>query len=159
MKSQANTTPKQFKYGHVRDDGKVFIRYTKRKTKGGDIGVESWGSAEHHHRSRISHILINTKRRAKEQNIPCNLDMDFLIDLYPNDGMCPALNVKLEWGEANGRKYSPSLDRIIPEKGYVKGNVVFVSWKANTTKSDLTIDQLRSLVTFYESLNERQTTH
>lgn len=45
---------------------------------------------------------------------------------------------------------SPSLDRLIPSKGYVKGNVVVVSWRANRLKNNASLADLRALVDFYE---------
>lgn len=56
-----------------------------------------------------------------------------------------------------GRKNSPnspSLDRIVPERGYVRGNVVIVSFRANRAKSDLTIAELKQLVEFYKQFEE-----
>lgn len=40
----------------------------------------------------------------------------------------------------------PSLDKIIPKLGYVKGNVWVVSNKANRIKSNATIEELELLV-------------
>ena len=31
---------------------------------------------------------------------------------------------------------SPTLDKFIPSKGYVKGNVQIISWRANNLKND-----------------------
>ncbi len=50
------------------------------------------------------------------------------------------------------RSTSASIDRIDNLKGYIPGNVVVVSLKANHVKSDCTIDELRRLVKFYERL-------
>ena len=36
---------------------------------------------------------------------------------------------------------SPSLDRLIPEKGYTKSNVQFISFKANRIKNNGSPDQ------------------
>ena len=33
---------------------------------------------------------------------------------------------------------SPTLDRIIPSAGYVRGNVVVISWLANKIKGNIT---------------------
>jgi hypothetical protein len=33
---------------------------------------------------------------------------------------------------------SPTLDRVIPVLGYVPGNVIIISWLANTIKKDIT---------------------
>jgi hypothetical protein len=43
---------------------------------------------------------------------------------------------------------TPSLDKIIPSLGYVKGNVAVISWKANVMKSNLSIDMLESILSY-----------
>jgi hypothetical protein len=50
--------------------------------------------------------------------------------------------------ESNGESIdnSPSLDRIDTSKGYVKGNVWVISWRANKLKSDATLAELESIV-------------
>ena len=37
---------------------------------------------------------------------------------------------------------SPTLDKIIPSLGYVSGNIWIISHRANTIKSDASIDEL-----------------
>ena len=70
-----------------------------------------------------------------------SVDADYLISIYPKDSLCPILGVKMEWG--GQRENSPSLDRIVPEKGYVKGNVMWVCDKANTMKSNANAEELK----------------
>lgn len=53
---------------------------------------------------------------------------------------CPILGVKLERG--GDRSNSPSLDRIDPSVGYVKGNVRVISKLANGMKQNATFDEL-----------------
>lgn len=61
---------------------------------------------------------------------------------------CPVFGVEFEWGCSglgSGRSKSPnspSLDRVIPELGYIIGNVVFISRLANTIKSNATEKEL-----------------
>jgi hypothetical protein len=41
------------------------------------------------------------------------------------------------------RQTSPSLDKIDPEKGYVKGNVMWMSQLANAMKNNATKEELK----------------
>ena len=66
---------------------------------------------------------------------------------------CPVFGVRLVRAAVKGpTSWSPSLDRIDNTKGYVPGNVIVVSLKANRMKSDATISELKRLVEFYEKL-------
>jgi hypothetical protein len=49
-----------------------------------------------------------------------------------------------------GRDSSPSLDRIDNSKGYVKGNVAVISFRANTLKNNATADELRAIANFMD---------
>lgn len=86
-------------------------------------------------------ILKNAKQRAKSQGIPFNLTIDDII--IPEK--CPLLGTTLTRGD-HKRWENPentiSLDKIIPEKGYVKGNVRVISALANLMKNNATIEQL-----------------
>jgi hypothetical protein len=44
------------------------------------------------------------------------------------------------------------LDRVDNTKGYVKGNVIVVSRRANVLKKDATLNELRQLADYYEHL-------
>lgn len=82
------------------------------------------------------------KQRAKLKNIPFTITLfDIVIPEY-----CPVLGLKLlrHIGEgAHGRPDSPSLDRLIPERGYVPGNVRVISNKANTIKQGASLQEIR----------------
>ena len=51
---------------------------------------------------------------------------------------------------------APSLDRLIPKLGYVKGNIVIVSTRANTIKRDATPEELMKIAKFYEKVFKEQ---
>ena len=60
------------------------------------------------------------------------------------------------FGDDTGRGTTPSLDRIIPELGYVKENVVVVCGACNRRKNDATPEQLYAIADFiYRVRKER----
>ena len=88
-------------------------------------------------------MLTRAKSRAKQNNIPFNLTLE---DITIPD-TCPLLGIPLEIQPKKGyHPNSPSLDRIIPEKGYIKGNVWIISNRANTLKNDASLQELELLV-------------
>lgn len=87
-------------------------------------------------------ILLNTaKGRAMRRGLDFNLTLDDII--IPVE--CPLLNIPLFCGKGVTCSNSPSLDRIDPRKGYVKGNVHVISFKANSIKQDASVDELALL--------------
>ena len=87
----------------------------------------------------VSIILERSKRRAKINNLPFNIELaDIVIPEF-----CPVFGIKLERARGKTAKpNSPSIDKIIPELGYVKGNVQIISYKANCMKSNATREEL-----------------
>ena len=59
--------------------------------------------------------------------------------------VCPILGIPLARGSGKVHDNSPSLDRVIPELGYVPGNIGVISYQANRYKSNMTIEQIRKL--------------
>ena len=98
-----------------------------------------------YHSTKNGHLrrnLDNIKTRSKLKNLDFDLDANYLLSI-PSD-VCPVFNFKLSWGQSKriADFNSPSLDRIDPEKGYIKGNVQWVSHLANTMKNNATKEQL-----------------
>jgi len=78
----------------------------------------------------------NAKKRSKKKNIPYNLTTTYLKSIFPKDYMCPILKYKMVVNNKVVGKLSPTLDRINPRLGYVKGNVEFVCMLANHMMSN-----------------------
>jgi len=92
-------------------------------------------------------MLTCARRRAKVAGLPFNLTVgDIIIPEY-----CPVLGIKLEPGSKKYHAASPSLDRIVPEKGYVKGNVAVISFRANRLKGDGTIEELERVISWLKN--------
>ena len=92
-------------------------------------------------------MLNRAKARAKAQGVPFDLSVED-IDIPER---CPALGIELQYnnGQQGGSDNSPSLDKIDPSKGYVKGNVIVVSGLANRIKTNATLDQIKQVYDFY----------
>lgn len=88
----------------------------------------------------------NAYHRAAKRGLDCTLDFRS-IDVPSH---CPVLGIPLFRTPGQITDNSPSLDRIDSTKGYVEGNVVVVSQRANRLKSDATISELRRIADFYE---------
>lgn len=82
------------------------------------------------------------RARAAALNVPFDITADDI--LIPSH--CPILGIPLCLTSDRKIDESPSLDRVIPELGYVKGNVVVISWRANNLKSNGHLDEFVRLV-------------
>lgn len=74
------------------------------------------------------------KTRATRAGLAFNITPDDIV--IPK--VCPYLKVSFQ----KKSMYAPSLDRIDPKKGYVKGNVEVISRKANLMKGNATVQEL-----------------
>lgn len=89
-------------------------------------------------------MYTRVKSRAKRKGVPFNLDVSDIV--VPKT--CPVLGIKLNahHGRQGYFSDSPSLDRIDPKKGYVKGNVRVISNRANLLKSDAKVWELEAVL-------------
>ena len=85
-------------------------------------------------------MLRSAKARALKFNLDFNIDLDDIV--LPK--VCPLLNIPLSINSSN-KDYSYSLDKIDPKKGYVKGNVWVISFRANKIKNDASLSELELL--------------
>jgi hypothetical protein len=97
------------------------------------------------------YFLNNARKRAKDQGVPYDLKIADLRDLDMPE-KCPYLGIPIRVGGPGGTENSPSLDKIIPSLGYVKGNVEFISSRANRLKNDATLEELEAIVNRLKTL-------
>lgn len=70
--------------------------------------------------------------------------------------ICPVLGIPLVLGQGKLHDNSPTLDRIIPELGYVKGNVKVISYKANRIKNNGTLADLEAVIRYMKQDNTEE---
>lgn len=96
------------------------------------------------------YVLRNAKIRAQQKGIEFELTLD---DIQVPE-RCPITGVVLTINKGGGPALtSPSLDRKDNTKGYVRGNVQVISQRANTLKSNMTIEEIINL---YKYVTEEQ---
>ena len=76
---------------------------------------------------------------------------DYLRSIWTDT--CPALSIPIGLGKHQADDGLAHLDRIDSSKGYVEGNVQWLSAKANRIKSNATLDELKKVVKHMEELN------
>ena len=80
-------------------------------------------------------MFYDARKRAAKLGLPFSIVPDDI--LVP--AACPVLGIALD---SSDRDHTPSLDKIIPAKGYTPENICVISFKANRIKSDASLDEL-----------------
>ena len=117
------------------------------------------GSSEYHRKKAKQRYLDkpfwftirDAKKRAEKFNVDFNLPEQYVKSIYPKDGKCPALVIKLKKLDGSN---APSLDRIIPKLGYVEDNVQWVSKLANQIMSNATPEQVIQVGQYFKKITE-----
>ena len=96
---------------------------------------------------KLDIMLRGARTRARKKKVRFNLDIKYLNSIVTE--YCPYFpDIKLAYAPRKRKGVhlaSPSLDRIIPKKGYIKGNVEIISMKANMIKSNGTSRDLYTI--------------
>jgi hypothetical protein len=92
-----------------------------------------------HNMSGTKELLLfrGAQERAKENKLPINIELSDIK--IPNN--CPVFKIRLNKKNFKVKNNSPSLDKIVPKKGYTKNNISVISYRANTIKSDGRLDE------------------
>lgn len=99
-----------------------------------------------HYRQQLypqRHIISRLRHRCKIKNLEFNLEeSDIIIPSH-----CPILDIPLKYN-THISDDSVSVDRINPNLGYIKGNIMIMSMRANRIKTDATLAELELVVAF-----------
>jgi len=97
--------------------------------------IKLLGLSKYQHVHELKQTLFKlAKKRALKKGLEFNIE---LKDIHIPK-RCPILKVLL----ICSTRYSPSIDRIYPDKGYIKGNIVVISTLANSMKANATPKEL-----------------
>lgn len=106
----------------------------------------------------MSYQFRQRKNNAHKKGIPFTIELN---DIEQPE-FCPILGIKLNygWGGKTGHLRDPAkatLDKVIPQLGYIPGNVFVISWRANKLKSDMTYEELEKIMNYIKEKTYAQT--
>ena len=84
------------------------------------------------------------KKRARDKSLDFDIEVsDIIIPQF-----CPLLHIPIihKTGMGKPRTSSPSLDRLDNSLGYIKGNILVMSYRANILKRDAEFQEMQRLV-------------
>jgi FMN phosphatase YigB (HAD superfamily) len=141
--SMCKSCRKEYRKDIKREYQKTY--YEKNKKYYQNLNKEFFDNNPEYHkkwnrRKPENRLLMSAKKRAKEKGLDFNLEItDITIP-----SVCPILKVSM----VIGTNTAPSIDRIDNTKGYVKGNIKIISKRANTIKSDGTIEEHKAIIQY-----------
>lgn len=84
---------------------------------------------------RASKMVGGAKALCKEEGLPFDIDFDFILKKL-QAGTCECTGLRFSLSEELRNACSPSIDRVVPNLGYVKGNVRIIVWALNAFKNN-----------------------
>ena len=141
-------TGKLFVRGDTREkDDKFFGQYLSDFMTG-KIDPRLTGLLEECWMSLRTYLGTNyrqAKQKAETKGWDFNLTKEYLVDIFPDDWMCPVFKTKMK---INGGDTSPSIDRVDSTKGYIQGNIQWISYRANVIKNNGTIEEHEAIIKY-----------
>lgn len=97
----------------------------------------------HYASNHANYLYRGAKTRAKRRGLAFDIELSDIeipefCPVFPHIALKPYTGKRVHWQD---HPDSPTIDRIDSSKGYVKGNVRVISWRANTLKGDATIEE------------------
>jgi hypothetical protein len=120
--AECKSCVKEYNKKHVAENAEYYQAERKRKR----------------HANLAWYLFLECRTRAKRNGVEFDLSpADIVIPEH-----CPVFGFVLKPAEGKLRDSSPSVDRINTERGYVRGNVQVISYKANRMKTNATGPEL-----------------
>lgn len=123
---------------YERNKDKVRESNKKWKEKNLEKSRKCGRDSYHKRKTDPKNIIIYLLRNARSRAIKKNIEFDLVESDITLPETCPILGTEFD---RSSRRYSYSLDRVNPNKGYTKDNVWVISQIANAMKWDSTHEE------------------
>lgn len=114
--------------------------YMRERSKATRLSSATWAAE----------VLRAARGRARR----LGLEFDIAADDVETPEVCPVLGVPLVYDALEPRAQRPSLDRTDNAKGYVRGNVRVISFRANQIKNDATSAELEKVLAYVKAMEK-----
>jgi len=110
--------------------------------------------AAHKRNSPFKLKASRARSRSQYLKVPFDLDAAYLESIW--NPVCPVFGIPISIVEKDrSDEFAAELDRFIPSRGYVKGNVTFISRRANRLKNSVTTEELSKLIEWMEKYENK----
>lgn len=150
---------------YVRQFRNKYLKHLNRKNSGKSLAVkekqqqhlqylkdtygrEQWYLDE---LARAQHSIF-VRKRQNAKRTKWGFTLKFTDVEWPTH--CPILGLELDYFSDYVSESSPSFDRIDPTKGYIPGNVIILSWRANRIKNNGTAEEHYKIAKWLEGINK-----
>jgi hypothetical protein len=120
-------------------------RFTGKRPHRSCVPCENQRARQRHTRKPYVEMYKSAKKRAKRDGLPFDIAPDD-VQAALGDWSCAYCGCEtVPVASGGGGQRSPTLDRLYPALGYVKGNIAVACMTCNRMKQDLTPRQMRRL--------------
>lgn len=145
-KDQLTRICKQCSKNYYRDNKAHYNEYYKKRHQSHQKQILDY-SKKYREENPLKVTLAKLKIRCKQKNWDFDLTEEYLETIKVD--ICPVAKTKLNYKPSFAHDPNrASLDRIDNSKGYVKGNVAWISYRINTNKGDLSIQEILNLAEY-----------
>lgn len=92
-------------------------------------------------RVSATRMVKTARKHAKKKNLPFNIDPEYVFKKL-KDGYCEKTGIRFNFTSGTKNPCSPSIDKIVPAIGYVKGNVRCIVWALNLFKGEYSDNEI-----------------
>lgn len=123
--------------------------YAVKRRQTAEQHFNRWGNKEDSdlYRAQLAKFRV---KKANCGRLGKHWDLNFGDLTWPTH--CPILGIELNYFNDYRGEDSPSFDQVIPGNGYVKGNVLVISLRANRIKNDGTAEEHMKIAEWLNSL-------
>ena len=100
-------------------------------------------------------FIYAARTRVRKTGLALNITAGDILAVWPKNNRCPVLGTLFYFGPRRGRQRPDvaTLDRLDSDKGYVRGNIAVISWRANDLKRNATVREIQQLLRWMKKIS------